>query len=178
MSAAANSLPSSGDLDVRAVDAGEREHDGRVGQREQVVDLEAEVVGDLREAVPAAAGGENFEQSGQPAGADVGQRCVDGGSHGPDRLSWRGLRGGLGLERVGGGLFTAGDDAVDVVEPGLEPGAVPIARAGQVDRELGPIRPGFEDSTSTRSARSTASSMLWVTIRIDLVGNAPCAPTT
>ena len=35
------------------------------------------------------------------------------------------------------------------------------------------MRPGLEDSTRTRLARSTASSMLWVTIRIDLIG-APC----
>ena len=35
------------------------------------------------------------------------------------------------------------------------------------------IRPGLEDSTSTRSASSTASSMLWVTMRMDFTG-APC----
>jgi hypothetical protein len=131
-----------GDLDVRTVDPGEREHDGGVGQRQQVVDLEGEVVGDLREAVPAAAGGEDFEQPGQPARADVGQRRVDGGRHGPARLSWRGRRGGRGLERVDGGLLTTGEDAVDGVDQGLEPGPVPVARAGQLDGELGPDAAG------------------------------------
>jgi hypothetical protein len=65
MSAAANIFAVRGELDVGAVDAGPAQQHGGVGQRQQVVDLEAEVVGDLGQAVLAAAGG------GDPAG-DVG----------------------------------------------------------------------------------------------------------
>jgi hypothetical protein len=64
---------------------------GGVGQRQQVVDLEAEVVGELGEAVPAAASGEDLKQAGQSAGADIGQRRA---CQGVGRLPGGSRRGG------------------------------------------------------------------------------------
>jgi hypothetical protein len=51
-----------GELDVRSVDGGQVEQHRGVGQRQQVVDLKGDVVRDLGEAVPSAAGGEDLQQ--------------------------------------------------------------------------------------------------------------------
>ena len=52
-----------GDLDVGVVDGGEAEQAGRVDEREQVVDLEDEVVRELGEVVLAAPRDEDLEQT-------------------------------------------------------------------------------------------------------------------
>ena len=44
---------------------------------------------------------------------------------------------------------------------------------GSVTRISEAMRPGWDDSTRMRSHISTASSMLWVTIRMDLIGSRP-----
>jgi hypothetical protein len=58
------------------------EHDGRVHQREQVVDLKAEIVGQLSQAFCATLGGQDLQQPGQPAGRDLGQRQLSRGGGG------------------------------------------------------------------------------------------------
>ena len=75
-----------------------------------------------------------------------------------------------------GGFFPAGQDAVDGVDELLEAGVVPVAGPRHRTASSALIRPGLDDSTRIRSASWTASSMLWVTIRIALTGNVVALP--
>ena len=78
-----------GDLEVGFLDGGEAEELGGVDEREEVVDLEAELVGELGEVFAAADRDEDLEEAGETADGRVGQRLlagrdrrVDGGGRG------------------------------------------------------------------------------------------------
>ena len=110
------------------------EHDRRVDKRQQVIDLEAEVVGQFGESLLAAPGGQDFQQARKPARRHLGQRRL---GRGADRLACGRLR----RDRVLGGLFAAGQDPVDGVDELLARRIMPVARAGQANGQLGADAP-------------------------------------
>ncbi len=59
---------------MRVAYPGQAEHLGRVDQRQQVVDLEVEVVGQPGQPVLPAARGQDLQQTGQAARRDLGER--------------------------------------------------------------------------------------------------------
>ena len=165
MSAVTNWRPVLGQAELAVADGDEAEHDGGVDERQQVVDLEGEFVGKFGEVDRAAVGVDDLDEAGR------------------GRRRWRREAGRSAGGLVSGGrrsrrrLLAAGEQAVELIDERLEAGSASVARAGEVDGDLGlEDRPGLVPSTRTRSASRTASSMLWVTMQIALVGNSSVGP--
>ena len=74
--------------------------------------------------------------------------------------------------RVRDGFYglPAGEQAVELIDECLVRGGASVAGALEVEWTSARIRPGLAPNTMTRSASRTASSMLWVTMQIALVG--------
>jgi len=78
-----------GELDVGIGDRGEAEHLGGVDEREQVVDLERQVLRELGQVVPAASLVEDLQQAGQFADAGAGSgRSVGDSRPGSTTVVW------------------------------------------------------------------------------------------
>jgi hypothetical protein len=108
-----------GDLQIRVFHLGQPQQDGRVDQWQQVIDLEAEVVGQLGQAIAPAARGEDLQQPGQPAGRHPRQRHVRRSEPRPGSRRSNGL---------GDRLLPPGQDAVHGVHELLEPRFAPVSR--------------------------------------------------
>ncbi len=65
-------------MEVGVVDLSEAEQLGGVGQREEVVDLDAEGLGQLGEVVAPTPGAEDLEEPGEAADRGLGERHVAG----------------------------------------------------------------------------------------------------
>ncbi len=74
MSAATNVRPSSVTLEVGVIDLGQPEHLGGVDERQEVVDLEGQIVGEFRQILAPAVGDEDLEKTGHAA--DGGLRAM------------------------------------------------------------------------------------------------------
>ncbi len=118
------------DTQLGALRAGELEQFGRVDEGQQVVELVAQLVRDLGEPLRAAALRQQLHEAAQLPRAHGGERRLDARRRDRRREDAR-------HRRIPPGRRTSREDAVDLVDEGLEGGAATVARLGQLDRELG-----------------------------------------
>ena len=140
-----------------------------LAHRQQLVGLQLQRAGQRRQVGAAVVRrrGQRLHQAGQQVGGDRMQRGREGDV------------GGAGA--AGGGAAAApargGSSARRCRPPsGGTPGPGGCADAGTAPSARCATRPGLEENTRMRSHISTASSMLCVTIRIDLTGSLPSDP--
>lgn len=107
---------------------GEFEHLGGIDQGQKVIGFVTQFVGDLGEAFVAAACGGEFEEAAEFAGAGRGQGSVEFGAFGAERRE-----GSRSRHRLAGGAGLSGEDAVDLVDEGLERGTAPVPGLRQSD---------------------------------------------
>ena len=138
-----------------------REAEQRAGldDRQQIVHFEMKIFGDVVQIFASAAIQQQLEQAGDAAGPGVRQH----------------LRSGLGLLLDGRGRRQASSRVASSLCRCSPRRAETLrtcdrAAAASATRKSARIRPGLRPSTMMRSASSTASSMLWVTIKMLRVG--------
>ena len=154
-------------LDVGVLELGEAQQLQGLAEREQVVDLELQRVGEMRQVGVAVIGrrGDLLEHAGERVGRDARQRQAKA-----DRRCAASRVAGFG------GPGAASSARRSCRRAARNSGSSRSRGCGSVTGISAAMRPGLEDSTRMRSHISTASSMLCVTIRIDFDRHAPFVP--